>query len=156
MWGLNQLNCIIESKDGSGGIYMGDIFVAKDTTRLKKENIKAVLTVASNTYLKYNKEDISDHKIIEAEDFETFNLSQFFNECLDFIETHLKKGNNVLVHCFAGVSRSATIVIAYLMKNNKWKLNDTIKYVKSKRNMIAPNSGFGKQLQKFEENGYQI
>ncbi len=50
-----------------------------------------------------------------------------------------------------GVSRSATITIAYLMRKNKWKLKYTLDLVKGKRRCVDPNPGFMKQLEKFEE-----
>ncbi len=62
--------------------------------------------------------------MISAEDMPAFDLSRFFDRIIDFIET-ARKETNVLVHCFAGVSRSATAVIAYLMKTNNWS------YIKS-------------------------
>ena len=62
------------------------------------------------------------------------------------IDSHLICGKQVLVNCFAGVSRSATIVIAYLMYKNKWGVEDAISFVKSKRNIIYPNYGFVCQL----------
>jgi protein-tyrosine phosphatase len=58
----------------------------------------------------------------------------------------LQSGGRVFVHCFAGVSRSATIVIAYLMKEHGLSFNSAIKFVKSKRPQINPNDGFRKQL----------
>ena len=57
-----------------------------------------------------------------------------------FIENAFKnKRNKVLVHCAAGVSRSATIVISYLMKLKKWSYFDTKKYVLKRRKVISPN-----------------
>jgi len=46
------------------------------------------------------------------------------------------------VHCAAGVSRSASIVIAYLMKINHWTFENAYSFVKSKRKIIDPNFGF--------------
>ena len=82
---------------------------------LKKYNIGAVLTVAAQTGLKYSKSQIEKHEIIQAHDVESFNLSRYFERIFNFIENNIKN-TNVLVHCFAGISRSATAVIAYLMK----------------------------------------
>ena len=53
----------------------------------------------------------------------------------------------MLVHCYAGVSRSATIIIAYLMKIMKWDLNTAFDFVKHKRVVAKPNDGFMNQLQ---------
>jgi protein-tyrosine phosphatase len=80
-----------------------------------------------------------------VEDSEEENLRQYFEKTDSFIDTHRKNGN-VLVHCMAGVSRSATVVIAYLMKTNKWKYEETLKYVREKRNIVGPNEGFLRQL----------
>ena len=52
------------------------------------------------------------------------------------------KSGSVLVHCAAGVSRSASIVIAYLMRIKGWTYAEAFSYVKSKRFVICPNSGF--------------
>jgi protein-tyrosine phosphatase len=56
----------------------------------------------------------------------------------------------VLVHCAAGVSRSASFVIAYLMRVEKMKYVDAYQSVKTKRQIIRPNSGFVKQLREYE------
>lgn len=56
-------------------------------------------------------------KFIQIADMNREDILQFFPSCIEFIENALKDPkNSVLVHCFYGVSRSATIVIAYLMK----------------------------------------
>ncbi|XP_070622687.1 LOW QUALITY PROTEIN: dual specificity protein phosphatase 10-like [Erythrolamprus reginae] len=64
-------------------------------------------------------------------------------------EAH-QSGKGVLVHCQAGVSRSATIVIAYLMKHTLMTMGDAYKYVKSRRPVISPNLNFMGQLLQFE------
>jgi len=52
----------------------------------------------------------------------------------------------VLIHCHAGISRSATIILAYLMINEKLSLGEAFKYVQSKRKIISPNLNFMGQL----------
>ena len=59
----------------------------------------------------------------------------------EFIEEERKR-TNVLIHCFAGISRSATILIAYLMRKNYIKYDVAKEQVKSKRDIIKPNPGF--------------
>ena len=52
----------------------------------------------------------------------------------------------MLVHCYAGISRSATIVISYLMKEHGMSLQAATQLTRSKRWFINPNPGFVKQL----------
>lgn len=58
--------------------------------------------------------------------------------------------NVVLVHCMAGMSRSATIVCAYLLATTSMNTQEAISFVRSKRPIIQPNYGFEKQLRSWE------
>lgn len=69
----------------------------------------------------------------------------------EFIEEAHQCGKGLLIHCQAGVSRSATIVIAYLMKHTRMTMTDAYKFVKGKRLIISPNLNFMGQLLEFEE-----
>jgi len=109
---IQPINCILEPDDGKAGLYLGNIFAATDLEILKQSKIGAVLTVASNTELEYR--DMK-HMIIPVLDVEQTNLLQYFDQMLEFIDEN-RKTTNVFVHCFAGVSRSSTAVIAYIMK----------------------------------------
>jgi atypical dual specificity phosphatase len=62
------------------------------------------------------------------------------------------QNSNVLIHCLAGMSRSVTIVIAYIMSVTPLTLEETLNLVKSVRPTVCPNSGFRKQLQEFQAN----
>ncbi len=57
----------------------------------------------------------------------------------------------VLIHCHAGVSRSPTIAVAYLMKHFPMAMADAYKFVKTKRSIISPNLNFMGQLWEFEQ-----
>jgi atypical dual specificity phosphatase len=63
----------------------------------------------------------------------------------------LAKGEVIMVHCEAGISRSASMVIAYLIKYKKLALVDAYALVKSKRKQICPNHGFFSLLLKWEK-----
>ena len=136
-------------------LWLGNYDSSTDISMLKNKGIKKVLTVMD--YFggpEYDKDFI--HKRFEIEDNCRQNIIQYFGECLNFI-----KGNEkILVHCLAGVSRSATIVIAYLMWTQHLKYKEALEKVKEKRPYVGPNEGFEKQLEMFEkyliDNDYDI
>jgi dual specificity MAP kinase phosphatase len=73
-----------------------------------------------------------------------------FDESSAFIEEMRKQNRNVLVHCHAGVSRSATIVCAYLMKKNNWSMDQALGFIKGKRERVRPNQNFLALLAQYE------
>ena len=84
-------------------------------------------------------------------DSEQTNLQKFFPLVFKFIDKARSDGGRVFVHCFAGLSRSATIVIAYLMKDKALTFAAAYDFVNARR-CIQPNEGFRRQLRKFETN----
>ena len=146
---LKNCNEIIPYKDGIGGIWLGNIFSVKEESDLIEKKINTVLTVASDTNLNYSKE--ITHKIIEANDIPSCKLNLSFEEGADYIEAQRNLGNTIIVHCFAGVSRSTTMIIAYFIKYKKMNYEESIKFIKSKRSIANPNYGFQTQLKKFEK-----
>lgn len=139
------------SSPSSSGLYLGNYEGATDLNILKKYGIGAVLTVAADLGINYGKESGIVHEIIPALDIPSFNLGRFFNKCHEFIDRH-RTTTNVFVHCMAGISRSATIIITYLMKLYDWDYNKTFEFVRKKRRIIGPNPGFVRQMRSFEAN----
>ena len=72
------------------------------------------------------------------------------NNVIRFIEEGRKGKNKVLVHCAAGVSRSSTVVVSYIMKNKNIGWKKALEEVQSKHPMAFPNMGFREQLQKYQ------
>jgi protein-tyrosine phosphatase len=70
-----------------------------------------------------------------------------FSKALEFIHSALISGNKVFVHCFAGVSRSVSLIIYYLMMVRRMPFKTAYAYVKAKRSIIDPGTGFKKQLE---------
>ncbi|XP_071717002.1 dual specificity protein phosphatase 1-like [Rutidosis leptorrhynchoides] len=130
------------------GLYLGSVGAAKNKSILKSLNVTHVLTVASSLPPAHPID--FTYKIVDVTDKRDVNIAQFFDECFSFIDEARRTGG-VLVHCFLGKSRSVTIVVAYLMKKHGLSLSETLKFVKSKRDVAAPNSGFMLQLQNYEK-----
>ena len=74
-----------------------------------------------------------------------------FDENFEWITKMKQENKKILVHCAAGVSRSASFVIAYLMKSRGLSFWEAHNLVKSKRSIVRPNSGFVRQLQEYEK-----
>ena len=69
---------------------------------------------------------------------------------VDLLIKWLNQGETVLVHCYQGVSRSATIVIAYLVKACEMDLTAAWRHCKEIRWLVCPNDGFFRALQKYQ------
>lgn len=92
---------------------------------------------------------------VPIRDMESENLLDYLDVCLDFIDQSRKEGG-ILVHCFAGVSRSAAIVTAYLMKTEQLSQEDALESLRKSCEFVCPNDGFLEQLKMFEEMGFKV
>lgn len=79
------------------------------------------------------------------------NILQHFDSIFDFIDQHRVDKGVVLVHCAAGVSRSAAVCIGYVMHTMGVPYEQALEHVQKRRQVINPNAGFHKQLQLFEQ-----
>jgi protein-tyrosine phosphatase len=132
-------------------LYLSGDDVAKNINLLKDKKITHILNVTLNVSNLFETKNIKYMRICIS-DLSTSNLAQYFNDAFKFIDSALLFNrdyncNNVLVHCNAGVSRSATIVIAYLLKKRLFtSYKEAYAHVKSCRPKICPNDGFVRQL----------
>jgi protein-tyrosine phosphatase len=79
------------------------------------------------------------------------DLAAHFEKCLQFIRGAVRSGGSVLVHCAMGVSRSATIVTAFVMWWLRLPFEPALKFVQKCRPFACPNDGFRRQLQEFQK-----
>ena len=99
-------------------IYIGNAFHAQDVAILQQKGITYVVNMAAR-HCQTGEDFYGDGiqcLMIYAEDIEEYDLSQHFSEVSEFMDTAHENNAGVLVHCMAGVSRSVTVTIAYLMK----------------------------------------
>lgn len=131
-------------------LFLGNERDAQDLESMLGRNIGHVINVTTHLPLYHLESSNVRYKRLPATDNSKQNLRQYFEEAFEFIEEAQQCGKGVLVHCQAGVSRSATIVIAYLMKHTLMTMGDAYKYVKGRRPAISPNLNFMGQLLEFE------
>lgn len=88
---------------------------------------------------------------VPIKDTRESNLLDYFDQVADRIEETRQNDGRSLVHCVAGVSRSVSLVLAYLIKYSDMSLKSAFEYVRSVRPQVRPNVGFFKQLIEYEQ-----
>lgn len=131
-------------------LFVGNMKDAGEPEVLKRLGIDHVLNVTSTKPVYKTSQDIV-YKQLHVADNGYQNLRQYFEEAFEFIELAKARGGAVLIHCQAGVSRSPTIAVAYLIKNFPMSMIEAYRFVKSRRSIISPNLNFMGQLLEFEQ-----
>jgi protein-tyrosine phosphatase len=128
-------------------LYLGGFSDAMNLKELKKVGVTHCLTVMYGVSPFYP----NDFKYINIPvlDVDMESLEPYFAQTNLFIEDSVKTGK-VFVHCRQGKSRSASIVIAYMMFKYKLKFHEALQAVRAKRPLISPNMGFCEQLKTYE------
>jgi len=132
-------------------LYLGDLTAASDGAKLAELGITHVVSVLELT------PDIPDtigkdnHLHISINDVSNADILCHLERTTEFIKTALgaNENNKVLVHCLMGISRSATVVAAYLVATRKMTATDAIGYLQKKRTVVSPNLGFRQQLDEY-------
>ncbi|CAK1546806.1 unnamed protein product [Leptosia nina] len=138
------------------GLYLSNARAAADRNVLRHLDITHVLTVEARRLPKSTFIDTDICTLyIRANDTPQTNLMPYFPMANAFIEEGIQKGN-VIVHCHFGVSRSATIVIAYIMQKYGLTFEQAFNFVKQRRSFINPNPGFIRQLKQYQRMNYDV
>lgn len=91
-----------------------------------------------------------DYCNVRVYDDEKTDLLKHWDNTFKYISRAKMEGSKVLVHCKMGISRSASVVIAYAMKEYNWNFSHALKHVKEKRTCIKPNKSFISQLETYQ------
>jgi len=132
------------------GVFLGNASDAMDFDFLTKNNVMYVLNLTCHCPNHFVQDSRFHFKQIRIEDSCRENITDIIAEAIEFIDSARENQSSVLVHCQGGVSRSPTVVIAYLMHLKKLSLTEAYQYVKEKRACIAPNLNFMGQLLQME------
>ena len=134
----DNMNYIIDN------IYLGDKTAAKNEEFLKEYNISTVINCAEELTSVYKDIKFMELKLYDTNDQ---NLFPKFEVAYKYIKLHSK--NNILIHCKMGASRSASLVIFYIMKEKGWDYDTSYKYTEKRRPVINPKGGFAAQLRDY-------
>ncbi|CAM9952801.1 unnamed protein product [Lampetra fluviatilis] len=129
-------------------VYLGSEWNASSIEDLKKRGVGYILNVTREIDNFFP--GAFEYRNVRVYDVDSVNLRSYWNETYNFISLAKSKGSKCLVHCKMGVSRSASTVIAYAMKEYGWTLEHAYSYVKSRRGVVKPNSGFMRQLEEYQ------
>ena len=131
-------------------LFLGNYDLASSRNDLLTHKITSIVVCGAS--LKQHFPNDFNYYHIPIEDKTEEDISKYFSTTWDFIEGELSQNpeSKVLVHCHAGVSRSSSIVIGYLMKKLKLTYDEAFRYVKERRPCIFPNESFVQQLKWYE------
>lgn len=131
------------------GLYVGGFMGANNKEALREHGITHVLAIHDSAKAEFP-EDF-EYKCIKVADSSSSDLTVYFADCVDFIHKCRLKGGSAYVHCAAGISRSVTITVMYLMTVSSFSFEESLTVVQYCREMANPNYGFRLQLKRFEE-----
>jgi protein-tyrosine phosphatase len=133
-------------------VYLSDYYTASSIRELLQNGIKTVVYIGIEPKEDFVLEDYENAGIKSfwwpCHDSLDANIKEFFPKVLHIMETMPKP---VLFHCYMGISRSASLVIAYLIYDMKIDYIEAFRRVKMKRTQISPNASFRKQLREWEK-----
>ncbi|CAD8086170.1 unnamed protein product [Paramecium primaurelia] len=127
-------------------VYLSSIVYAKDQNWLTKNQIQNILIIGDLPQYFPSK---FSYKCIQIEDKPETNIKQYFEECIEYIDSIIAQNKNILVHCYGGQSRSVTIITAYIIRKLRLNSLRALNYVKQKHARAEPNQGFLDQLKTF-------
>ena len=135
-------------------VHIGGYWAAADPRHVERQGFTHILKLFADDPTRAgwrHRHPGVKYLVIDAEDVPSYPLHRHFAECLRFIQGGIRSGGQILVHCHAGVSRSATIVLLHLMINRGLSLPDAWAILKARRPVANPNPGFWARLEQINQ-----
>ncbi|XP_067864363.1 protein phosphatase Slingshot homolog 2 isoform X2 [Heptranchias perlo] len=129
-------------------VYLGSEWNASNLEDLQNRGVRYILNITREIDNFFP--GLFEYHNIRVYDEEATDLLAYWNDAYKFISKAKKNGSKCLVHCKMGISRSASTVIAYAMKEYGWNLDKAYNYVKEKRTVTKPNISFMRQLEEYQ------
>ncbi|KAM0867906.1 hypothetical protein ACQ4PT_041672 [Festuca glaucescens] len=129
-------------------MYIGGALAARSTYTLQHLGVTHVLCLCANEIgqSESQKPCLFDYRNFSINDDENADITDVFQDASDFIDFVEHLHGKVLVHCFEGKSRSATVVLAYLMLRKNYTLLEAWNMLKKVHRRAQPNDGFARVL----------
>lgn len=131
-------------------LFLSNGRVANDDAVLSKFYITCIVNATEKLRPSSSSTSEVEHVHVAVTDSPLTNLTDHFDVVADKIQSVELQHGRTLVHCNAGVSRSATLCIVYLMKYRNMTLLEAYAFLKSCRPIVRPNNGFWRQLIQYE------
>ena len=140
----NQItNLYIEPNEIIPGVYLGNAYNASNYSTIQYYNIKNILNISKElpNYFE-NNTDITYKKIEIIDDAEN-HITEWIQDIISFIDTiTINSENSLLVHCYMGSSRSASVILIILVYKYGFSFDQALTLIKSKREIVNINTNF--------------
>ncbi|KAA6399125.1 MAG: putative protein-tyrosine-phosphatase MKP1 [Streblomastix strix] len=136
-------------------LYLGSIKVAANHELLKQNKITHIINCTGDEGRAVANPSLFNYLDIYLSDSPNEDIVPRFPFIVAYVDNILNSHNEqkprFLFHCMQGVSRSASMLMAYLMYKNQWTYEQTLQYVQDRRRIVSPNIGFAAQLKIWEQ-----
>ena len=130
-------------------IYLGNAYNASNYSVIRDNNIKYIINATKELPNFYELYDINYLRVPVSDNSEN-HISQYIQQTLDFIDNAVSNNDgNILIHCYMGSSRSASIILAYLVYKYNMDVHQAICFIKNKRDIVNINLNFIDDINKF-------
>jgi len=152
-----KMGHLVHSEYDLDWIWIGDAEDARDAVALKQNNVRYILNCTpprteGGVMNFHDKDPYFSYCRVAMGDNATETLQKRIEASWDFFErAKIREDGGILVHCQQGVSRSVSMVIAYLMKYYRMGFDECLELAKKARGQACPNDGFTTQLRDLDQ-----
>jgi hypothetical protein len=140
----NLLSRYVDPDRITENLFIGPKESAYDLEKLQLLGIQRVLVCCSHLN-EYFKDDVTYLRLPMADSLDQ-NLLLYLPLAFEFIQDGINRGEKILIHCNAGVSRSGAVLVCWIMKSMNVSFPEALAFVKAKRPIVTPNSNFVDQI----------
>lgn len=151
MWGGFFQRSLFDAQEILDGVWLGSYDAARaPLSEFESRNIAFVLTVGDDELEPVHLKSGVTYCICRCEDEAATSLLPNFALFHEFIQFARDRNKSVLIHCMAGISRSTTTLVSFMMKMDSIDFETALARVRQHRRFVCPNTGFERQLRAYE------